>query len=95
MWGGNVTLRGECVDLSNAKRIDIVNGPMVPNIFRFILPLIATGVLQLLYNAADNVVVGRFDGAVALAAVGSTGALVNLLLNICMGFSVGSTSCAM
>lgn len=46
---------------TKTDRIDIVNGPMIPNIFRFILPLIATSVLQLLYNAADNVVVGRYD----------------------------------
>jgi len=47
---------------SSAKRIDIVNGPMIPNIIRFSLPLIATGMLQLLYNAAHNSVVGQFDG---------------------------------
>lgn len=73
------------------KRIDIVNGPMIPNIIRYIIPLIASGFLQLLYNAADNVVVGRFDGPVALAAVGSTGALINLILNICFGISTGSS----
>ncbi len=76
---------------STAKRIDIVNGPMVPNILRFSLPLIATGMLQLLYNAADNIVVGQFDGQTALAAVGSTGSLINLILNICMGLAVGSS----
>lgn len=76
---------------STAKRIDIVNGPMIPNIFRFSLPLIATGMLQLLYNAADNIVVGQFDGQTALAAVGSTGSLINLILNICMGLAVGSS----
>ena len=76
---------------TKTDRIDIVNGPMIPNIFRFILPLIATSVLQLLYNAADNVVVGRYDSYVALAAVGSTGALINLILNVCIGLSVGSS----
>ncbi len=76
---------------ASAKRIDIVNGPMIPNILRFSLPLIATGMLQLLYNAADNIVVGQFDGQTALAAVGSTGALINLILNICFGLSVGSS----
>ena len=76
---------------STAKRIDIVNGPMIPNIFRFSLPLIATGMLQLLYNAADNIVVGQFDRQTALAAVGSTGSLINLILNICMGLAVGSS----
>ena len=76
---------------SSAKRIDIVNGPMIPNIIRFSLPLIATGMLQLLYNAADNIVVGQFDGQTALAAVGSTGSLINLIINICMGLAVGSS----
>ncbi|MBQ3591008.1 MAG: MATE family efflux transporter [Clostridia bacterium] len=75
----------------SAKRIDIVNGPMIPNIIRFSLPLIATGMLQLLYNAADNIVVGQFDGQTALAAVGSTGSLINLIVNICMGLAVGSS----
>ena len=59
-------------------------------IVRYIIPLMLTGILQLLYNAADNVVVGRFDGSNALAAVGSTGALVNLILNVFMGLSVGT-----
>ncbi|MBQ7922916.1 MAG: MATE family efflux transporter [Clostridia bacterium] len=77
--------------MRNEKRMDIVNGPMIPNIIRYIIPLIASGFLQLLYNAADNVVVGRFDGPVALAAVGSTGALINLILNICLGLSVGAS----
>ncbi|MBE6569290.1 MAG: MATE family efflux transporter [Ruminococcaceae bacterium] len=73
------------------KRMDIVNGPMIPNIIRYIIPVIASGFLQLLYNAADNIVVGRFDGPVALAAVGATGALINLLLNICFGLSTGAS----
>ncbi|MBE6711639.1 MAG: MATE family efflux transporter [Ruminococcaceae bacterium] len=59
-------------------------------IIRYIVPLMLTGILQLLYNAADNVVVGRFDGSNALAAVGSTGALVNLILNVFIGLSVGT-----
>ena len=76
---------------SSAKRIDILNGPMIPNILRFSLPLIATGMLQLLYNAADNIVVGQFDGQTALAAVGSTGALINLIVNVCMGLATGAS----
>ena len=54
-------------------------------------PLILTGILQLLYNAADVVVVGRFAGATSLAAVGSTGSLINLIINIFMGLSVGAS----
>lgn len=59
-------------------------------IIRYIVPLILTGILQLLYNAADNIVVGRFDGSSALAAVGSTGSLINLIVNVFIGLSVGT-----
>ncbi len=62
-------------------------------IFFFAVPLIATGVLQSLYNAADLVVVGRFEGELALAAVGSTGSLTNLILGLFMGLSVGAGVC--
>lgn len=71
--------------------MDMVNGPLLPKIVRFIIPLIFTGVLQLLYNAADVVVVGRFEGHQALAAVGATGALINLILNVFMGLAVGAS----
>lgn len=62
-------------------------------IMLFCIPLMLTGVLQSLYNAADLVVVGRFEGDIALAAVGSTTALTNLILNIFMGLSVGAGVC--
>ncbi len=71
--------------------MDMTTGALLPKVLRFSLPLILTSVLQLLYNAADVVVVGQFAGAQALAAVGSTGALTNLLVNIFMGLSVGSS----
>lgn len=63
---------------------------LVGQIIRYIIPLMLTGILQLLYNAADNIVVGRFDGSNALAAVGSTGALINLIINVFMGLAVGT-----
>ena len=59
----------------------------------FAIPLMLTGVLQTLYNAADLVVVGRFEGELALAAVGSTGSLTNLILGLFMGLSVGAGVC--
>lgn len=59
----------------------------------FAIPLMITGILQSLYSAADLVVVGRFEGEVALAAVGSTGALTNLILGLFMGLSVGAGVC--
>ena len=62
-------------------------------ILMFSLPLMLTGLLQTLYSAADLVVVGRFEGEVALAAVGSTGSLTNLILGLFMGLSVGAGVC--
>lgn len=69
--------------------IDMCNGPLLPKILMFSIPLMLSGVLQLLFNAADIVVVGRYTGNQALAAVGSTGALINLLVNLFIGLSVG------
>ena len=71
--------------------MDMTTGPLLPKVLAFSGPLILTGILQLLYNAADLVVVGRFAGPQALAAVGSTGALINLLVNVFMGLSVGAS----
>ena len=69
--------------------INMINGPMLGKILKFTLPLIASSVLQLLFNAADVIVVGHFSGKEALAAVGSTGSLINLIVNLFMGLSVG------
>ena len=71
-------------------QIDMVNGPLASKILFFALPLMLSSVLQLLFNAADVVVVGRFAGSQALAAVGSTGSLINLLVNLFMGLSIGT-----
>lgn len=62
-------------------------------ILLFSIPLMLTGILQSLYNAADLIVVGRFDGNLALAAVGSTGSLTNLILGMFTGLSVGAGVC--
>ena len=70
--------------------IDMCNGPLLKKILIFYFPLMLSGVLQLLFNAADIVVVGRFAGSQALAAVGSTSALINLLVNLFIGLSVGA-----
>lgn len=70
--------------------IDMCSGPVLSKLLRFSIPLMLSSILQLLFNAADVVVVGRFAGDEALAAVGSTGALVNLLTNLFMGLSVGA-----
>lgn len=70
--------------------IDMCSGPLFGKILRFTLPLMLSGVLQLLFNAADIVVVGQYAGKQALAAVGSTSSLINLLINIFIGLSVGA-----
>ncbi|MBQ1849128.1 MAG: MATE family efflux transporter [Lachnospiraceae bacterium] len=70
--------------------IDMCNGPLLGKIVVFYLPLMLSGVLQLLFNAADIIVVGQFAGDEALAAVGSTSSLINLLVNIFIGLSVGT-----
>jgi len=72
------------------KGIDMTQGSLLRKIVFFTIPIILTGILQLLFNAMDMVVVGRYSGEVALAAVGCTGPVVNLMLNIFMGFSVGA-----
>ena len=74
--------------------IDMTSGPMLRNVLRFSWPLMLTGILQLLFNAADMIVVGQYSGAQApqaLAAVGSTSSLINLLVNVFMGLSVGAS----
>ena len=70
--------------------IDMCNGPLFGKILRFAVPLMLSGMLQLFFNAADIIVVGQFVGHTALAAVGSTGALINLLINVFIGLSVGT-----
>ncbi len=72
-------------------QMDMTRGPILKQVVRFAFPLMITGILQLLYNAADIVVVGQYSGSEALAAVGSTGSLINLLINIFMGLSVGTS----
>ena len=71
--------------------MDMTSGPLLGKIIRFTVPLILTGILQLLYNAADVIVVGRFAGSTALAAVSSTGSLTGLIINFFMGFSLGAS----
>lgn len=74
----------------SAAPVDMLSGPILPHLLRFAIPLMLTGVLQLLYNAADLVVVGRYTGHEALAAVGATSSLTNLMINFFIGISVGA-----
>ena len=71
-------------------KIDMCNGPILSKMLSFALPLMCSSVLQLLFNAADIIVVGRFAGDNSLAAVGSNTALIGLITNLFLGLSIGS-----
>lgn len=72
------------------KNLDLVHGPISSTVLRYALPMVATNLLSLLFNAADLVVVGRFCGKACVAAVGSNSALINLILSLFTGLSVGA-----
>lgn len=71
----------------------MTRGPLFKNIWLYTIPIIITGVLQLLFNAADLIVVGRYCGSVSVAAVGATGAITNLIVNLFIGLAVGASVC--
>ncbi len=75
---------------SRNYEIDMCSGPLMSKIILFAVPLMASGVLQLLFNAADIIVVGRFAGSESMAAVGSTSSLINLIVNVFIGLSIGA-----
>lgn len=75
--------------MSRKYEMDMCHGPLFKKLIVFALPLMLSGILQLLFNAADIIVVGRFSGSEALAAVGSTSSLINLLVNLFIGISIG------
>ncbi len=75
------------------KNIDMLNGRLFSNILLFSLPVMASGIIQLLFNTIDMIVVGKFSGSASMAAVSSTGSLVSLLTNLFIGLSVGSSVC--
>lgn len=75
---------------ANKYEIDMCNGTIMDKLISFSMPLMLSGILQLLFNAVDIVVVGRFTGSQALAAVGSTTALINLFINLFIGVSLGA-----
>ena len=74
----------------HSKSYDMCEGPLVGKIILYTIPIILTGILQLLFNAADLVVVGRCCGDISVGAVGATGALINLMVNLFIGLSVGA-----
>lgn len=76
--------------LARKRNIDMTSGPLFRNIISYTIPIIFTGLLQLLFNAADLVIVGQFCGSISVAAVGATSSITNLIVNLFMGLSVGT-----
>ncbi|MBQ4608851.1 MAG: MATE family efflux transporter [Clostridia bacterium] len=72
------------------RTMDMTEGPLAAKVLFFALPIMLSGILQLVFNAADTIVVGRFAGNQALAAVGSVGSLNNLIISLFIGLSVGA-----
>ena len=76
--------------MKRTYEMDMCNGPLLGKILMFAFPLMLSGILQLLFNAADIIVVGQFTGNTAMAAVGSTSSLINLIVNLFVGLSIGT-----
>jgi putative MATE family efflux protein len=77
--------------MANSKyEMDMCSGPLLSKLIAFAVPLMLSGILQLMFNAVDLIVVGRFSGSTALAAVGSTTALISVFINLFMGVSQGT-----
>ena len=74
----------------NKYEIDMCNGTIMDKLISFSLPLMLSGILQLMFNAVDIIVIGRFSGSQSLAAVGSTTALINMFTNLFIGISLGA-----
>ena len=72
------------------RNIDMLNEPLLPSIIRYTVPIMLTSLLQLLFNAADLVIVGRFCGSIYVGAVSATNAITNLVINLFIGLSVGA-----
>ncbi|MDE6100058.1 MAG: MATE family efflux transporter, partial [Paramuribaculum sp.] len=70
--------------------VDMLHGSLTPSLLAFAIPLIASGILQQSFNAVDVAVIGRYSNSIALAAVGSNGPLVNILVNLFIGISIGA-----
>ena len=75
------------------RNVDMLEGDLGKNILLFALPVTASGVIQLLFNAIDMIVVGQFSGSSSMAAVSSTSSLISLITNLFIGLSVGSSVC--
>lgn len=74
----------------NKSAAYMCEGPLTKKIILYAIPVVLTGILQLLFNAADLVIVGRFSGSLSVAAVGATGSIINLIVTLFIGLSVGA-----
>ena len=72
------------------QNTSMLQGPVLWGVISYTVPIILTSVLQLLFNAADLIIVGRFCGSISVAAVGATGSITNLIVNLFIGLSVGA-----
>ena len=86
-----ICLRVGGIFMKNSYEIDMSRGKLFSKIISFAVPLIFSGILQLAFNAADLIVVGRFSGENSLAAVGSNSALVSLVINVLLGLGTGTS----
>ena len=75
--------------MAKSKDVNMLRGPIFPSIIAYTVPIILTNLLQLCFNAADLIVVGRFCGSLSVAAVGSTSSLIHLIVNLFIGLSIG------
>lgn len=76
--------------MARTHEIDMTSGSIIKKVLLFALPLMFSGILQLLFNAADTIVVGKFAGSLCLAAVGSNTPIINLIINVVIGFATGA-----
>ena len=76
-----------------SRSMDLTEGPVVSGIIRYTIPIVLSSALQLLFNAADLMVVGQFCGSLSVGAISSTGAMTNLIINLFVGLSVGAGVC--
>ena len=72
------------------RNANMLKGSLWSSLITYTIPIILTSILQLLFNAADLVIVGRFSGSINVAAVSATGAITNLIVNLFIGLSVGA-----
>ena len=81
------------MNMMRRKNIDMLEGNLFRDVLLFTVPVALSGILQLLFNAIDMIVVGKFSGSTSMAAVSSTGSLINLITNLFIGLSVGTSVC--